>query len=437
MKSPRKSKQQIEPWDFEGLQICVRGNTFHVAGTLRVGKKSERVRETLGVVAARENKSEAERETRKIIERVRAELGAGVARKAVATLVANRCKAHIGPSDERILKDFTTKFTTRILWDISPEEIIQFVDDRQRANKAETRERFISSICAFLNRQIAAGQYQALPKFVRDQKARNPSERSTRDVSQFRISLLEDIVDAAHVTVGIQLHVEYVGGTRVSSILHGASLRDLDMDNMVLTFRKTKNKKTVPVALPESIRAPMLDYLEWRKLQVEAGRVGPGSHERLFLTYKGCPYKPNGSAWGTQNKTGFNAAKKRAIKTVGERYDTAIAAMKAAGDRNEVERLMRLRADDLNTLARLTQHWLRHKFTTEAGRSDLRAAMLQGGWKDVRSITGYVIADAEYQRAIVEGRGSPRSKELQQGDELRRQASDAAGVDWMPSHRCG
>jgi hypothetical protein len=185
------------------------------------------------------------------------------------------------------------------------------------------------------------------------------------------------------------------------------------MKKMVLTFRKTKNKKSVPVALPESIRAPMLDYLEWRRLQVEAGRVGPGSHERLFLTYKGCAYKANGSAWGTQNKTGFNAAKRRAIKTVGARYDAAIAAMKAAGDRNEVERLTRLRADDVNILARLTQHWLRHKFATEAGRSDLRAAMAQGGWKDVRSITGYLIADAEYQRGIVEGRGSPRSKDLQ------------------------
>lgn len=150
------------------------------------------------------------------------------------------------------------------------------------------------------------------------------------------------------------------------------------------------------------------------QVQVEAGRVGPGSHERLFLTYKGRPYKENGMAWGTQNKSRFNAAKRRAIKIVGERYDAAIAAMKVAGDRNEVERLMRLRADNLNILARLTQHWLRHKFPTEAGRSDLRAAMAQGGWKDVRSIMGYLIADAEYQRSIVEDRGSPRSKELQQ-----------------------
>jgi site-specific recombinase XerD len=407
MKTTLRSKAKIEPWECEGLQIRTRGKIFHVTGTLRVGSQSHRVRETLAVQATRENRLDAEREARKIAGRVRARLGGGAVRKSVATLVSERFASRIGPSDRRILKEFTKEFNVRILYDVPPTEIIAFVDKRHLKNKAETRERYISSLCAFLNRQIAAGQYKELPEFVRDQKARNPSERSTRDVSLFRLSLLEDIIDASHITIGIQLQVEYVGGTRVSSVLHGASLRDLDMEKMVLTFRKTKNKRNVPVALPESIREPMNEYLRWRKEQVRAGRVGPGSNECLFLTYKGCPYKENGSAWGTQNKTGFNAAKRRAIKTVGERYDNAIAAMKAEGDQNEVDRLIRLKEDDLNILRRLTQHWLRHKFATEAGRSDLRAAMLQGGWRDVRSITGYLIADAEYQRAIVEGRGSP------------------------------
>lgn len=407
------SQSKTKSWECEGLQIHARGKTFHVTGTLRVGLQSHRVRETLGVLATKENRLDAEREARKIAGRVRARLGGGAVRKSVATLVAERFESRIGPSDRRILKEFTHQFNVRILYDVPPTEIIAFVDKRHLKNKAETRERYISSLCAFLNRQVAAGQYAALPTFVRDQHARNPTERATRDVSQFRVSLLEHIIEAAHISIAIQLQIEFVGGTRVSSILHGASLRDLNMETMVLTFRKTKNKKNVPVALPESIREPMNEYLKWRQLQVDAGRVGPGSRENLFLTYKGRPYKENGSAWGTQNKSGFNAAKKRAIKTVGARYDAAIAAMKAAGDRNEVDHLTRLKADDLDILQRITQHWLRHKFATEAGRSDLRAAMLQGGWKDGRSIVGYLIADAEYQRAIIEGRGSPRSKSSQ------------------------
>ena len=48
-------------------------------------------------------------------------------------------------------------------------------------------------------------------------------------------------------------------------------------------------------------------------------------------------------------------------------------------------------------------------FATDAGRKDLRAAMAQGGWLDARSVTGYLISDAEYQRDVVEQRGSPAS----------------------------
>jgi hypothetical protein len=81
--------------------------------------------------------------------------------------------------------------------------------------------------------------------------------------------------------------------------------------------------------------------------------------------------------------------------------------MRAAGDQREVDRLLRLKDDDLKLLESITQHWLRHKFATEAGRQDLKAAMKQGGWRDTRSIVGYLIPDAEYQRQIVEKRGAP------------------------------
>jgi hypothetical protein len=117
-------------WECEGLRISVRGSTLHATGTVRVGSASKRVRQTLGVNAARERKDAAEREVRRIVGQVRAELGGGVARKSVATLVAERLQSGIGPSDRRILEDLTAKFTIRILWDIAPEAIVAFVDDR-------------------------------------------------------------------------------------------------------------------------------------------------------------------------------------------------------------------------------------------------------------------------------------------------------------------
>lgn len=165
--------------------------------------------------------------------------------------MVERFQSRIGPTDRRILAEFTEEYTVRILYDVPPKEIVAFVDKRHLKNKAETKERYISSLCAFLNRQVAAGQYEALPEFIRDQQARNPTERATRDVSQFRISLLEDIIDAAHITMASSSRWNTSAAPRVSSILHGAALRDLDMEKMVLTFRKTKNRKNVPVALPE------------------------------------------------------------------------------------------------------------------------------------------------------------------------------------------
>jgi hypothetical protein len=189
--------------------------------------------------------------------------------------------------------------------------------------------------------------------------------------------------------------------------LQGCSFGDLDLKTMTLTFRDTKNGEDVPVALPESLRNALLEYLRWRAQQVRRKTVGPGSDQALFLTYKGRPYKPNGGEWGTQNKTAFNAAKRRAVKKLATSYDERIAAMEAAGDQNEIDRLQRMKADDLKLLAKITQHWMRHKFATDVGRRDPRAAMNQGGWLDVRSLHGYMISDAEHQRHLIEERGSP------------------------------
>jgi hypothetical protein len=160
------------------------------------------------------------------------------------------------------------------------------------------------------------------------------------------------------------------------------------------------------------------EYLEWRQVQVRRGKIPAGSDEPLFLHYKGRPYVENQGAWGSQNKTAFNNAKRRAGAALEKEYDTLITAMRAAGDQREVDRLLRLKEDDLKLLKSITQHWLRHKFATEAGREDLKAAMKQGGWRDSRSIAGYLIPDAEYQRKIIEDRGVPLGSAQDGADRL-------------------
>jgi len=281
------------------------------------------------VAATKENKAAAEREARAIVARVGREARRGRRAQGRRTLVAERLKAHIGPTDKRILQEFTAEFTTRILWDIPPETIVAFADDRQSGNTAESRERFISGLCAssiFRSRRPVS----ALPAFTRDQKARNPLKRTRRDVQQFRVALLEDIIEASHISIGMQLRVEYAAGARVSSLLQGLLSRRSGHETLTLTFRDTKNGDDVRGAA-ELDEAGVGSLLEWRQLQVRRGSIGRVRHEKLFLHYKGVPTSRTGRL-GTQNKTAFNNAKRRAIKTVGARYDVAIAEMRLAGD---------------------------------------------------------------------------------------------------------
>lgn len=390
-------------WKYGSLTIYARGPYFHVRGTVRKGSRSSRIREALGIAAERANKQNAEAAAAEIEKKALDGLG-GVKHSSVASLVLNRFKGGIGPTDLAILKDFAKEFGIQVLWDIEPAAIIKFVDDRQAGNGPGTRERYISTICAFLAKQIAGGQYPVMPSFVRDSKARNPEKSARRQVEKFRPELIQAIIDAAHPSIAIQIAVEWATGARVSSVLQGCSLGDLDLASMTLTFRKTKNGSDVPVALPQALRPSLVQYLEWRAIQVRRGRVGPGSNEPLFLTYKGKPYKPNGGRSGTQNKTGFNHAKRRAAEALAAEYDSAIAAM--SSDQAEVDRLQRSKADDLSLLNLITQHWLRHKLATDLGRRDLKAAKKQGGWRDNKSLLRYMMEDAEYQRTLIEERGA-------------------------------
>jgi hypothetical protein len=312
----------------------------------------------------------------------------------------------LGPSDVAAIQELTTRFGVRRMRDIAPAEFINFVDDRMRGNKATTRERYLNTVCAFLNEAIRTGQYAEMPNFDRDSAARNPNRRARRRVTNVRPYLLQLLIESAHITIGAQLCAEAATGGRVSSVLFQCALQDLVMapDAMEITYHDTKNDDDVVAALPESTRSLLESFLAWRQLQVDAGRVSAARSAPLFLTPRGYPYKPNPNYTGTRNKSGFNGTKRRALAKLKICGEEAIAALEAAGDTAGAARARQALAEDIEVLTKITQHWLRHKLATELGRLDLRVAMRQGGWRDVRSVTGYLIDDAEFQRAAVEGR---------------------------------
>ena len=283
-----------------GGTIVERHGVFHLQATVRVGDQTQRIRQTLLIAAVRQNIGAAQIEAEKRLAEARLLLG-GVARLSFAENAARYLQRaegeELGWTDVAIIKELTAHFGTRRLSDIPGPEIVSYVDERQRANAASTRERYVSTVVAFLNSAITRGQYPEMPDFQRDQKARNPSTRQRRAVEEVTQEVVSALKRCMHLTTLIQTSVEITTGARVRSVLHGCALRDLNLADMILTFRETKGGFDVPSALPESLRPLLTNYLAWRDQQVRAGRVGPGSEEPLFITPRGCPYKDNRSRW--------------------------------------------------------------------------------------------------------------------------------------------
>ncbi len=400
----------------EGGTVYVRAGHFHVRGTVRIGDRSMRLRQTLNLAALRENKEVARGTAEQILRDARLLLAGAPPRSFAENALdflqrPRKDNRPLGATDVAVIKELTAHFGTRLMRDIPPAQFVVFVDERNRNNTSETRERYLNSVVAFLKVAIAAGQYDKLPDFMRDQKARNPTTRKTRPVERVGQNIVQAIFACSHLANLAQYAVEEVTGARISSVLFGCSLADLDLapGKMTLTFRQTKPGFDVPSALPETLRPLLEEYLAWRQQQVRARKVGPGSDERLFVTPNGRPYKWNPTYTGTRNKTAWRAAKRRAHVTIEGEYGSKIAARALEGDTGAVDTLRRQCADDLAILAKMTQHWFRHLLATNLGRLDPKAAMKQGGWRDPRSLSGYMIADAEYQRALVEQRGTTTS----------------------------
>jgi site-specific recombinase XerD len=101
------------------------------------------------------------------------------------------------------------------------------------------------------------------------------------------------------------------------------------------------------------------------------------------------PYADNGKTSGGQNKTAFNGMKRRTVKAIRQRAAADALAYRITGNREAAWAAIAAAKDQAALVASVTQHWFRHKLATELGH-DLRAAMEQGGWRDVESVMNYI-----------------------------------------------
>ncbi|MCK7615224.1 tyrosine-type recombinase/integrase [Roseibium sediminicola] len=383
-----------------GLAPVDRDGVWHVHGTVRAGRRSIRVRKSLGLPVDRVSQDAAIEECRRYESEIIAEAtgqktpGAFVSVAAADYLTRTREKP-LGKTTVDIVQEIARTFGLQRLNEIAEDDWHRHVDQRQKGNSAATRERYLNALLSFLKFcQGRKYRLDQLPEFDRDKRARNPNRRTRRRVRELRPDLVARLMMAAHITIRAQMAVEWSTGARVSSVLHGCRVCDLILaeGREQITFHDTKNGESVDAALHPTAAAILRDYIEWR------GRL----HEReapLFLTYKRKPYSDNGGSSGGQNKTGFKAAKRRAAAAVLQ------DAQERARKQRDPKRRQAILDDaeaDAALLKSVTQHWFRHMLASRMLRDgDIRAAMEQGGWLDPRSVIGYTHDVPEFRRSVV------------------------------------
>lgn len=398
-----------------GLQVKERDGYWHIHGRVRAGGRSIRVRKATGLPArpdlwedADALRIEIEREIRNdVIHGVRPSIPVAVAADRYLSRPRERA---LGATTQAAIREIGLRFGLRLLRDIEPHEWNDWVAIRQAKNAAATRERYINDLLAFLNwaakRPNEWLQASRLPVFDRDKAARNPNRRARRRVAELTPDLVALMIGHAAPHYAPQLATMWSTGARVSSILYGTRLCDLILapGREQITFHDTKNGEAVVAALHPFAAGKLAEYLEWRG----------GLHQReapLFLTHRKEPYRDNGRAWGGQNKTAFNAMKRRTACAIRRAGAAEARRLWRAGEQKQAWETIGEAKETAALVARVTQHWFRHLLATKMLQlGDMRSTMAQGGWLDPRSVMGYAHDVPEHRRGIVDQLADNRAR---------------------------
>jgi site-specific recombinase XerC len=381
-----------------GLVVHERDGHWHIHGTVIAQGRSIRVRKSTGLQARPHLWEEAEAERLRIETQIRGELKGEVSRGPHISIAAENYLTQprsrpLGQSSIAYVQAAVRQFGLRQLGDITEREWAAWVDLRCKGVKSATRERMLNSVLAFLAWCAKKPRrWGTVPTLDRDKEARNPRRRARRPVRDLSIDLIEHLIAHASPHIRAQLWTEWSTGARVSSILHGCHLSDLILapGREQITFHGTKNGETVTAHLHPRAVSALQAYLKVR------GRL----HDRegnLFLTHDGKPYSAQSS--GVQNRTAFNAMKRRARAALRRAGMDDARRLRAISQEASADRVVALRADH-RLLGHVTQHWFRHLLATKM-RGDIRAAMDQGGWIDERSVMGYTVDVPEHRRRLV------------------------------------
>jgi len=381
-----------------GLAVIERDGFWHIHGTIVAQGRSIRVRRSTKLPSRDDLWEEADNERLRIEKEARADRRGEVSRGPYLSVAAKQYlkqqrKRALGLTSIRYVKLASKQFGLRHVGDIPEQEWSAWVDKVCRNVKSESRERFLNTIVAFLAWCARKPRrWGTVPTFDRDKEARNPRRRARRPVKALSMPLIRHLFAHASPHLAAQMWAEWSTGARVSSILHGCSLSDLILapGREQITYHNTKNGETVTSHLHPLAAEALREYLKVR------GRL----HDRdgpLFLTEKNKPYRRNAAS--VQNRTAFQAMKRRARTALRKGVMGQVRALIARDRQGALDLLVKLRADH-RLLGRVTQHWFRHMLATKM-RGDIRAAMDQGGWIDERSVMAYTIDVPAHRRRLV------------------------------------
>ena len=397
----RHRKKKAAP----GLRVIERDGCWHIVGTLRAGGRSIRLRKSTGLPATSETREAAEKLKTDAESAVRTEAVFGVKPSVPFAVAAdqylNRPRTRpLNGVDVQRIQELTRHFGVRILNTIGENDWHAFVDRRCAKVAPPTRERYLSLLFGFLSwcAERPRCWLTELPYFKRDRAAKKKRAVRRRRVVELTPELVALLIEHASPHLAAQLAVEWSTGARVSSVLFGCRLCDLNLASgrETITFQKTKTGEPVIASLNPWAADVIRRYIEWRG----------GLHDReapLFLTHRRVPYSDNPKVSGGQNKTAFVAAKRRAIKALRWQAASAAWAMRAAGQREQALDAIGRAKSQAELLTQITQHWFLHALATNlfALGADVKSVMDQGGWLDPHSALIYAHSVPDRRRALI------------------------------------
>ncbi|WP_422366368.1 tyrosine-type recombinase/integrase [Pelagibius sp.] len=338
---------------------------LYLIGTVRIGSKSIRIRESTGLDANQPSaweaaetlriKREAEILQRFVYKRLPDALFADVAEEFLRTRNPNQSTA-------RIVREFIAAFGRVKIAELDRSELEAFFIKRCKNVQLITRKRMEGLLAAVLNYAAKAGYIYAVPYWPR---VRVRSSTTNAAMKRFYPGEVELLIDCAADHLKPLLALLYATGARVGQAVHLHRVHfTFSGEYGRVFFPKTKNGHCYLRPLHPYAVQILRDWLSRRR---------GDSHPEMFLNAHGRPY-PILDGRGGHIRSAFAHAKRRCVRE-----------MKVLGYH---ERAL--------VMKQATPHWMRHNFANTLRQDlglDAKAIALAGMWRNPAVVERYYIAD--------------------------------------------